>query len=271
MNEARASSTPIPGSLNTAWHETRTVNSEAAFVIPFLTPGMSLLDCGCGPGTITLGLAKQVAPGNVVGLDLDSSRVEAAQRRAGEAEAANVRFETGNVLDLPFADESFDAVFCNMLLMHLPDSQAALGEMVRVLRPGGICALSETDHHGQICAPSDSDYDDFQEFYEYAQAARGADYYIGERLKGMVIEAGCSVLLVSAENRVFFTTEEIARWQGLSSQFLDGAEAQRLARLRYEDAESRIPRWRVALDRWSERPDSLVVQLQIQVVGRKPD
>ena len=59
-------------------YEDRTADRQAAFVLPYLRPGMNLLDVGCGPGTITVGLAQAVAPGHVIGIDHDSMHISAA-------------------------------------------------------------------------------------------------------------------------------------------------------------------------------------------------
>ena len=61
----------------------RTVERAADFFLPHLKSGMSLLDCGCGPGSITVGLAEVVAPGEVVGIDIETSQVETARSHAG--------------------------------------------------------------------------------------------------------------------------------------------------------------------------------------------
>src|SRR5215218_2744965 len=71
---------------------TRTVAREAAFLLPHLRPGMRLLDVGCGPGSITLGLAATVAPGEVVGLDLRPEVIAQARASAAARGVANVRF-----------------------------------------------------------------------------------------------------------------------------------------------------------------------------------
>jgi len=116
---------------------TRTASRAAAFFLPYLRPGMQLLDVGCGPGAITLGLAQTVAPGEVVGVDIQASQVDRARALAAERRITNARFEVADINRLPFPDGSFDAVFAHTVLMHLREPVRALEEMRRVLRPGG--------------------------------------------------------------------------------------------------------------------------------------
>ena len=70
----------------------RTLESHGAFFIPFLKPGITVLDCGCGPGSITLGIAARVGEGSVVGVDLDESQVGLAAGAAAARGVRNVRF-----------------------------------------------------------------------------------------------------------------------------------------------------------------------------------
>jgi ubiquinone/menaquinone biosynthesis C-methylase UbiE len=116
----------------------RTAAKEGAFFVPFLRPGMRVLDLGCGPGSITLGLAETVAPGEVIGVDLQPSQVAQAQALGAARGMMNARFEVADVYRLPFPDGSFDAAFAHVVLMHLREPVRALAEMRRVLRPGGI-------------------------------------------------------------------------------------------------------------------------------------
>lgn len=104
----------------------RPVSVNIAFFLPYLRPGMSLLDCGCGPGTNTVSLAESVAPGQVIGIDIAESQIDLARAHAAEKEISNVRFEVGTAYDLPFPDASFDAVFMHTLLSHLKDPPLAL-------------------------------------------------------------------------------------------------------------------------------------------------
>jgi SAM-dependent methyltransferase len=107
-------------------HANRSAQSHAAFLLPHLRPGMTLLDLGCGPGTITAGLAEAVAPGPTVGVDLIPPP---------PGDVPGVTFVSADVRELPFEDASFDAVFACCLLQHLADPLAALREARRVTRP----------------------------------------------------------------------------------------------------------------------------------------
>lgn len=109
--------------------------------------GAAVLDVGCGPATDTLTLASLVGPrGQVAGVDQDAAMVAEADRRAAAAGVADrVEHRQGDATALPFEDDRFDAVRSERLLMHLPDPEAALREMVRVARPGGRIVVLDTD------------------------------------------------------------------------------------------------------------------------------
>ena len=124
----------------------RSAGKEAAFFLPQLRPGMRLLDCGCGPGSITLGLAAAVAPAPVVGVDLNAADIAAARALATRRGVSNVSFVVASVYALPFPDATFDAAFAHALLQHLGEPGRALKEVRRVLRPGGVAGLSDADY-----------------------------------------------------------------------------------------------------------------------------
>ncbi|MBI2761116.1 MAG: methyltransferase domain-containing protein [Chloroflexi bacterium] len=131
----------------------RTAAADADFLLPHLRPGMRLLDAGCGGGSITVGLAGVVAPGEVVGLDQEQHRLDQALALAAERGLSNVRFEHGDIYALPFPDGSFDAAFAHHILQHLHDPLAALLELRRVLRPGGVIGIRDPDEGATLIAP----------------------------------------------------------------------------------------------------------------------
>src|SRR5262249_12708799 len=105
---------------------------------------MSLLDVGCGPGTITLDLARRLAPGGLGRPHREPAPLLEAKALA--ADAPNVAFVVGDVYALDFDDGCFDLVHAHQVLQHLTDPVAALREMGRVCRPGGLVAARDADY-----------------------------------------------------------------------------------------------------------------------------
>ena len=103
------------------------------------SPGESVLDVGCGTGTVAIAAKARVGPGgHVCGIDASPEMVARAQRKAAKA-GVDIRFENIGVEQLPFADDSFDVVCSTLMLHHLTDEglEAGIREIARVLRSGG--------------------------------------------------------------------------------------------------------------------------------------
>ncbi len=107
-----------------------------------LRPGDGVLDVACGPGNFTRAFAAGVGDsGLVVGLDASESMLDRAAAELRRTELRNVALVRGSAMELPFVDSSFDAVCCFAALYLFEDPFAAIGEMARVLTPGGRIAL----------------------------------------------------------------------------------------------------------------------------------
>jgi ubiquinone/menaquinone biosynthesis C-methylase UbiE len=102
-----------------------------------LQPGERVLDVACGTGLIARLAAARVAPtGAVTGVDVAPDMIEEA-KAASSTSAPTIEWEVGDAASLPFDDERFDVVFCQMGLMFMEDRAGAVAEMRRVLTPGG--------------------------------------------------------------------------------------------------------------------------------------
>jgi demethylmenaquinone methyltransferase / 2-methoxy-6-polyprenyl-1,4-benzoquinol methylase len=107
-------------------------------------PGDSALDACCGTGDLALELAKRTgAAGRVIGSDFSERMLDIARAKAAERGAAGVRFEWGDALDLPYDDQSFDAVTVGFGVRNLADLERGVGELARVLKPGGRLVILE--------------------------------------------------------------------------------------------------------------------------------
>ena len=245
----------------------RNTDRDAGFFTPYLKAGMRLLDCGCGPGTITAGLARLVAPGEdlgeaqgeVVGLDCEESQLVVARRMASAAGLA-IRFEQGSVYDLPFAAGSFDAVFSHALFEHLARPAKALAEIRRVLVPGGVAGLRCPDWGGFLIHPMTPLLGSAIDLYKRLQNHNGGDVYAGRKLAGWMREAGFVDVVAS----VSYETHD----PEIVAEFLaQGIEAVRADSLAVDP--SLLPEMAAELRRWSRERDVLFAQSWCETVGRR--
>jgi ubiquinone/menaquinone biosynthesis C-methylase UbiE len=112
-------------------------------------PAQRVLDAGCGGGRYTAAWRKLGARA-ATGLDLSPRNIQTAREQAAQAGIRNLEFEVGNVLALPFDNDSFDVVFSNGVLHHTTDWQRGVAECVRVLKPGGLGWLYLIENPGGL-------------------------------------------------------------------------------------------------------------------------
>ncbi|MGY1848771.1 MULTISPECIES: class I SAM-dependent methyltransferase [unclassified Blastococcus] len=195
-------------------HRWRTAENSAGYLLPALRRGLDLLDVGCGPGTITVDLAARVAPGRVLGLDVSPEPLDEAQAFAARAGVA-VTFAVGDVYSLDLPDASFDVVHAHQVLQHLTDPVAALREMARVCRPGGLIAVRDVDYAATTWFPADDGLDRWLALYQQVARGNGAEPDAGRRLVGWAHAAGLRDLTASASAWCFATPAE-REWWGTS-------------------------------------------------------
>jgi ubiquinone/menaquinone biosynthesis C-methylase UbiE len=250
-------------------HTWRTAENSAAYLLPHLRPGMSLLDIGCGPGTITADLAALVAPGQVVGVDAASEVVAQAEAYATEGDLTNLRFEVGDLFALQYGAASFDVVHAHQVLQHLTDPEAALVELRRVLRPGGVLAVRDSDYGAFTWAPADPRLERWRQLYLAVTQRNGHDARIGPSLLGLARAAGFEEVHVSSTCWTFADPESRRWWGGLwadrirLSRFAEQALAYQLS-----DVEELELLAQAFVD-WAASPDGVFVTPHVEILARR--
>ena len=248
-------------------HKWRTAQNSAAYLLPHLAPGMSLLDVGCGPATITMDFARILAPALVVGVDTEETILDAARREA-EAAGADVRFGVADVHRLPFPDGYFDVVHAHQLLQHVADPEAALREMGRVCKPGGLLAARDSDYSAMTWYPADPALDDWLDLYRRMARRNAGEPDAGRHLLAWAHAAGFQDVTASASAWCFATPADRAWWgetwaervtsSTFATQAIERGMADREELVRLANA------WR----RWMEHPDAWFAVLHGEVLCR---
>lgn len=231
MSEAKEQYTMGYGPAATAMMSSRTAQRHAAFLMPHLQPGMKVLDCGCGPGSITLGLAELVAPGEAIGTDLEQTQLDLGRAAATQREITNVRFEVADVYELPFANETFDAVFISAVLGNLREPPRGFRELYRVLKPGGVVGVKEFDHGGDLLYPLEAELVESLDLYYRLRRHYGHDPESGRKVLGFLQQAGFRNVTVKATYETLSGAEVLSQFGGVYATIISEAFAEPLQRL----------------------------------------
>lgn len=189
-------------------HTSRTAANSAAYLIPHLSHGSSVLDVGSGPGTITADFARLVAPGPVLGIDRAPEVVAAATAHARDAHLANLSFDTGDVNNLDFPDDSFDIVHAHQLMQHLRDPVEAMRQMRRVAKPGGLIAVRDADFGGMFWYPELPQMAQWMQLYQRVARHNQAEPNAGRRLLHWARAAGFTSITASSANWLYAAPQE---------------------------------------------------------------
>lgn len=196
-------------------HTWRTAANSAAYLVGALKPHMRILDVGCGPGTITADLAALVPQGRVTGVDAAPGILDTARATAAERGLDNVEFAVADVHALDFPDDTFCVAHAHQVLQHVGDPVQALRELRRVVKPGGIVAVRDSDYAAMTWYPQVQGLDDWLELYERVARVNGGEPDAGRRLKSWALAAGFTDVTATSSNWTFSTPEERAWWSGL--------------------------------------------------------
>jgi SAM-dependent methyltransferase len=247
----------------------RSAGEDAAFFLPYLRPGLRMLDCGSGPGSLTCDLAAVVAPGEVIGVDIQAAQVDRARTLARERGVAGARFAVGSIYALPFVDASFDGAFAHMLLMHLRNPLRALRELRRVLKPGGVVGIADNHWGVWHFYPSTPRLTAMQALRIRAfQFRGGSPFYAGEQ-RELLLRAG----FVRAEASAAFEAQgagSLAKTRQLVSLHAAALRSPAFMRTVVGQgwaSQAEIDAMHEEVLAWGERPDAFLLLTRCTAVG----
>lgn len=244
----------------------RALARQGAFLLPYLEPGLTVLDCGCGPGSMTLDIAERIDPGCVFALDSSPLQIDQATLLQRQRRIANASFITASAYELPFLDGQFDVVFAHAVMYHLKYPGQVLDEFRRVLKPGGIVALRDACHVGDMMIPQTPGLSAAWETIGKVFADRGGDVDFGARHKQLLLDHGFRKITISCSYDMFVSEAEkngICRyWQ----DFL-GVDHRRLILERGWATEAGLERQRDALAEWSAHHASFFARARCEAIA----
>jgi SAM-dependent methyltransferase len=248
----------------------RSAAEYADFVLPSIGGGDRVLDVGCGPGSITIGLA-QVA-GDVTGIDVDDAEFADARLYAAERGISNVEFREGSIYELDRPDASVDVCTLCSMMETLEDPLAGLAEVRRVLKPGGLLGASSIEYGGLILHGPDEPL--LRRFYELRlklwEAQGDVHPYRGRELRGSLLTAGFEH--VEAWTTYFsYGTEERVRTFGLgrAADCRDDWYVGGITQHGFAD-QAEIDTLERAWTTWAESPDSFAAFAWGRATARNP-
>lgn len=262
-------------------HTSRTAENSAPHLLPYIKPGMRVLDIGCGPGTITNSFARLIGDdGQAVGVDPSESVVQQAKEIASSQNIKNVQYQVGNAMEkLPFPDSSFNIVHAHQVLQHVSDPVAMLKEMKRLAKsPGGIVSLRESDFKSIIIYPDiPALQDEWVDLYVRAATDAGGQPRAGRRLHVWAKEAGFKpeeVVKVQAGTFCYgqASPEERAWWGGLWAERVGTYPESGFAKTVVDKGfgtKEQITAISEAWKRWSKHEDAYFAMIHGEVILRQ--
>ena len=240
------------------------------YLSPHLRPGLRVLDMGCGPGFVSAWLAEAVAPGELYGIDIEPSQIEMSKHLAAERGYDNASFRVADIVDLPFEDGFFDVACCNDVLAYVPDTQAALSEVKRILKPGGVVGCREIIVDSSFAHPELGVMRrGFEVFADLLEADEGHPQ-IGKELKRSFHEAGFKDIRTSGSFNFFGTAEEIEAFYDMVTHWFLSMDISEAAKKYGAATDSLLAEIGIASDQWKSNPGALAALAFGEAVAIRP-
>ena len=251
--------------------QSRSAAVYADFLLPHLVDGPRVLDVGCGPGSITIGLASEIPAGQFVGID-EEDDFAGARDYAAEHGIGNVEFRVGDMYALDFQDGQFDACLCHSMLETLDRPTDGLLEIERVLKPGGVLGVACVEYGGLIL--SGPDVDVLRQFYALRerlwQLHWQADPFRGRELRSLLGRAGFDAIEAVSQYHSYGTPEAVRSF-GIDRAGDCGDTRYRRDAIGHGLAtQADLDEMRRAWLEWSTSPDAYAAFAWCRAVGRKP-
>ncbi len=162
-------------------------------------------DIGCGSGTVSRWMAAKTGQsGRVDAIDISPEQIAVASSVEAPLGAGSIRYQEGSAYEPGLPEACYDVVFCRLVLCHLKEPDKAVGQMARLLRPGGRLVLVDMDLRDLFTMPPSPHFSAFRDECMIPYEAKiGVDYSIGKRLPQLAMSAGLTVGHVETDQPVF--------------------------------------------------------------------
>ena len=246
----------------------RSPEDYADFLLPYLDRDTHLLDIGCGDGALSLGLAMRCR--RVTGVDVDPDGFHEAEEFATQRRLP-ATFETGDATDLAYADHTFDAVLAHSVLEAGPDPATVLGEVRRVLKPGGWFGAASVEYGGLVIAGPEADLlMRSNAIREQVWQLDGASPFLGRELRRLLGEAGFVEIAASTKAFSYGTAERVRAFAaGRAAECADDEYAAEVVAAGWASA-SELDEMAGSWARWGESPAAYAAFTWCRAVGRTP-
>ena len=246
------------------------VEELAGYLLERLQPGVRIIDLGCGPGFMSVGLAEAVAPGVLYGVDVEPSQIEMARQIARDGQVGNVVFDLADLVDLPYEDGFFDVAHCNDVLAYVPDTAAVLAEAKRVLKPGGLLGCREMIVDSSFVHPDLGIMNRGWEVFADLLTADDGHPQIGKDLKMLLLQSGFTDVRASLSWETYSEPEQVDHFYTLVKEWFLSLDVTEGAKLYGAATDNLFEVIGEAIGKWRGDPAALAAVAFGEALGCAP-